>query len=303
MSLVAAVEDGKIVESASQTSIAKSQEDDTYSKDTFLQLLVAEVQNQDPLEPTSNTEWVSQYATFSELEIMQNLGSTVELSRASSLVGKTVVINSETSSGQTVTVEGKVDYVTYESGKAYVSVNGSLYSLDDVYNVVDSDYLTAFNKVYDWTVALNKLPAKTSLTLDDADDVEAVYEEYAGMSDYEKTFVASDNANKIEELYERIQELRKAQEAKEEEEETAEETEEADETQEAENEAGEEAAAAQGVTESETQEPESEISEEAAAQGVTETGTQEEAAQESGSGSSDEQLDRLTQDAEEGGET
>ena len=53
--LIAPVEDGKIVETESQSSLKKANNKNSmYSKDTFLQLLVAEVQNQDPLEPTSN---------------------------------------------------------------------------------------------------------------------------------------------------------------------------------------------------------------------------------------------------------
>ncbi len=36
--------------------------------DTFLQLLTAQMQNQDPLEPTNNTEWVAQLASFSSVE-------------------------------------------------------------------------------------------------------------------------------------------------------------------------------------------------------------------------------------------
>ncbi len=36
--------------------------------DDFLQLLCAEMQYQDPLEPTSNTDYVAQLATFSQLE-------------------------------------------------------------------------------------------------------------------------------------------------------------------------------------------------------------------------------------------
>lgn len=210
--LIAPVEDGKIVETESQASLAKAKEKEKksgYSKDTFLQLLVAEVQNQDPLQPTSNTEWVSQYATFSQLEAITNMSSSYDMSRATSLVGKSVVINAKDASGKTNTVEGKVDYVTYEGGKAFLSVNGGLYSLDDVYNVVDSGYMTAFNKVYEWSVKLNKLPAYASLTYQDADRVEEVYNEYDKMSDYEKSFVAGENSDKIKKLYERIQELKK----------------------------------------------------------------------------------------------
>ena len=74
MSLIQEIRDGELVKSASQKSMEKNTKSGM-GEDTFLQLLVAEVQNQDPLEPTSNTEWVSQYATFSELEQMQNMAS------------------------------------------------------------------------------------------------------------------------------------------------------------------------------------------------------------------------------------
>ena len=211
--LVAPVKDGKIQQTDSQTSLAKSKEKKAgYSKDTFLQLLVAEVQNQDPLEPTSNTEWISQYATFSELEAMNNMSSSFDLSRASTLVGKTVVLNTTNEAGKIVTVQGKVDFVTYEGGQAYLSINGSTYSMDDLHDIVDTEYMAAFDKVYDWSVKLNKLPAYENITLDDEEDVESVWGEYDKMSDYEKTFVAKENADKIGKLHERIGELKKIRE-------------------------------------------------------------------------------------------
>lgn len=212
--LIAPVKDGKIQETDSQASLAKAKEKEKgYSKDTFLQLLVAEVQNQDPLEPTSNTEWISQYATFSELEAMSNMSASFDLSRASALVGKTVVLNTTSETGKSTVVQGKVDYVTYEGGKAYLSINGSTYSMDDLHDVVDAEYLAAFDKVYEWSVKLNKLPAYENLTYDSREDVESVYNEYDKMSDYEKTFVASENEEKIKKLHERMQELIKIHDA------------------------------------------------------------------------------------------
>ena len=208
--LIAPVEDGKIKDTQSQTSLKNAKEkNSTYSKDTFLKLLVAEVQNQDPLEPTSNTEWISQYATFSELEAMQNMSSAFDLSRASSLVGKTVVLQTTSETGRVTTVQGKVDYVTYEGGKAYLSVNGATYSIDDLHDVVDTDYMKAFDKVYEWSVALNKLPSYENLTMDDAEDVDKLWNEYDSMSDYEKTFIAKENSDKITKYHDRIEEFRK----------------------------------------------------------------------------------------------
>ena len=65
MSLIAPVEDGKIVETQSQSSLDKAKKNSSSNgmdKDAFLQLLVAQMRYQDPLEPTSNTEFISQYA-------------------------------------------------------------------------------------------------------------------------------------------------------------------------------------------------------------------------------------------------
>lgn len=209
MALVAAVEDGKVVETQSQSSLAKTKKSSssTLDKDAFLQLLVAQMKYQDPLEPTSNTEYISQYATFSELEQMQNMSASMDLSRASELVGKTVYMKTTNSSGETGYVEGKVDYVYYENGKAYLSIDEELYSLDDLDTVVDDSYYNAYNVAMSLAVAINKLPSVKNLTLGEREKVEEIYNIYNSMSEYQKTFVASDYKKLIEQYYVRMQEL------------------------------------------------------------------------------------------------
>ena len=65
----------------------------TPSKDLFLQLLVAQIKNQDPLNPTDGTQFVSQLAQFSELEqvvaIRGDLDSQIAASGASGTAGTT----------------------------------------------------------------------------------------------------------------------------------------------------------------------------------------------------------------------
>ena len=129
MALVAPVENGKIVETASHTSVSKAAKSSSgMDKEAFLQLLVAQMKYQDPLEPTSNTEYIAQYAQFSQVEQMQNMSNSMDLQRASSLVGKEVYIKTTTSSGDTKLVQGKVDYVSYENNKAYLYINEKKYS-------------------------------------------------------------------------------------------------------------------------------------------------------------------------------
>lgn len=109
-------------------------------KDEFLQLLVCQMKNQDPLEPEKDTDFIAQLAQFSALEQMQNLNSTAVNSQAFGLVGKSVVIQTTTGSGQLNEVSGVVDYITIQQGKAKLSVNGQLYSIDDLVEVKDSWY-------------------------------------------------------------------------------------------------------------------------------------------------------------------
>lgn len=50
-------------------------------KETFLKLLVTQIQNQDPLNPTDSTQFVTQLAQFSELEQMTNVNTNLQAIR------------------------------------------------------------------------------------------------------------------------------------------------------------------------------------------------------------------------------
>lgn len=52
------------------------------SEEMFLHLLVAQLQNQDPLNPTDSTQFVSQLAQFSELEQVIAIRSDIESGKA-----------------------------------------------------------------------------------------------------------------------------------------------------------------------------------------------------------------------------
>lgn len=213
--MIGKVEDGKIVESNSAASLAKEsskKSNSTVDKDQFLQLLVAQMKYQDPLEPTSNTEYVSQYATFSELEQMQNMSASLELARASGLVGQTVLMDVTDSAGRTTTVQGNVDYVVYEANKAYLSINGELYSMDDLNTVADQKYLAAYALAAEFLNTYNKLPVPALLTIDDEEAVTKVNEMYQGMSDYEKKFITDDYVKGLKKLVDRMEELKLAEE-------------------------------------------------------------------------------------------
>lgn len=110
-------------------------------KDAFLQLLATEMQNQDPLEPTSNTEYISQLAQFSALEAMQDLNTTSQITQAISLTGSYVIMNTTDAAGNVKQISGLVDFVTVTDGKAYMSIDGKSYPFEDFDSVVDPNYI------------------------------------------------------------------------------------------------------------------------------------------------------------------
>ena len=75
-------------------------------KDAFLQLLVTQLKNQNPLDPQDNSAFVAQLAQFSSLEGITTLNSTVsslagnynssQALQASSLVGRNVIVQTNT---------------------------------------------------------------------------------------------------------------------------------------------------------------------------------------------------------------
>lgn len=212
MGVVQEVKDGKFVENNSAASLAEANKkkrtgNDSLDKDAFLQLLVAQMKYQDPLEPTSNTEYISQFATFSELEQMQNMSASMDLFRASALVGQTVLLNVRDSQGRLTQVQGPVDFVTYENNKAYLSIRGELYSMDDLATVADPTYIEAYKLAADWLNILKKLPAMENLTIADREKVEKLSEMYDKMTDYQKEFLTDEEVDTMKKYVAKMKDL------------------------------------------------------------------------------------------------
>ncbi len=86
-----------------QNETSKNQE---LGKNEFMELMIAQLKNQNPLEPQDNGDFIAQLAQFSSLEEMQKLSGNVDdvvgqfrstqALQASAMVGRTVLVPSQT---------------------------------------------------------------------------------------------------------------------------------------------------------------------------------------------------------------
>lgn len=129
----------------SELSIREKQPDpaerNALGQDAFLQLMITQMNNQNPLDPQSNSEFVAQLAQFSSVEGLDKLNNAVgdmaasfqssQALQASSMVGRAVKVDSETAylgaSGQ---ISGTIDlpYSTHDLNINIYNTAGQLVS-------------------------------------------------------------------------------------------------------------------------------------------------------------------------------
>jgi len=130
----------------------KTADKSTLGKDDFLNLLITELKYQNPLEPMESREFISQMATFSSLEQMQNLNtgfdalaSTVNdvllpnlmLQQSGSMIGREIFyLNPEAEEGQEI-LTGTVESAVIRKGALYYIVNNQEISASDIQQIGD----------------------------------------------------------------------------------------------------------------------------------------------------------------------
>jgi flagellar basal-body rod modification protein FlgD len=108
-------------------------------KDDFLKLLTTQLQNQDPMNPMEDMDFIGQMAQFSSLEQMLNLGKSVEtiannqnansISQAMLYLGTTITAKTPE---MEEAVTGVVEMVGFDSGVPYLKVGNDAFTLSDI---------------------------------------------------------------------------------------------------------------------------------------------------------------------------
>ena len=124
-------------EISAASTTGTSQPTDTLDQNAFLNLLLTQMQNQDPLQPMDNTAYIAQLAQFSSLEQMQQvnqkldgLTQTMQGSAITGLLGHTVTAQLPDAAEP---LTGTVTAVTYNQGTPMIVVDG---------NTIDPSYIS-----------------------------------------------------------------------------------------------------------------------------------------------------------------
>jgi flagellar basal-body rod modification protein FlgD len=104
-------------------------------KNEFLKMLVAQMQNQDPMEPVDNAQMTADLAQFSALEQMENLNTKFESYQESTATAMSLM-----NAGKQVALElhdgtpvsGTLEKIQWIGGETQFVVNGETYAQGDV---------------------------------------------------------------------------------------------------------------------------------------------------------------------------
>ena len=118
-------------------------------KDDFLALLAAQLQYQNPLEPQSDTQFISQLAQFSSLSYMQTLSQSMTTYQYFNLAGKYVYADVTMDTGEKESVYGVVDRVIMQDGTAFAQVGEYLIDCSKISQVIDKDLFTGNSSLLD----------------------------------------------------------------------------------------------------------------------------------------------------------
>jgi len=132
MSSVTAASQASNVRTLEELNKTRNTGKKSLGQEDFLKILVAQMANQDPLEPTGNAEFLAQMAQFTMLEQIKEMSLSFATSQAYSMVGKYVYVED----GQNI-IFGKVDGVVKEGNTHYLMIGGNAYDASKVAGVMD----------------------------------------------------------------------------------------------------------------------------------------------------------------------
>lgn len=124
---------GDIANVGNSSALAKSKSDPlSLQMEGFLQMMIAQFQNQDPENAASTTDMLNQMVQMSMIQAISNITDAVTLNYSASLVGKEVTLGSYDSDGRLKEIVGTITGTGTYNGNPVIFVNGTSYSMSSI---------------------------------------------------------------------------------------------------------------------------------------------------------------------------
>lgn len=107
--------------------------------DSFLALIVAQMTNQDFMNPMDDTQMVTQMVQMNTMQMMQEMAVQTKTSYVMGLVGKTVTAARINVSGELLKETGPVQKVTLTNNEFAIYVNGKRFTLEQLMEIGTTD--------------------------------------------------------------------------------------------------------------------------------------------------------------------
>lgn len=139
------------------TAVGKADKiEEISTADDFIAMLVAEIQNQDPLEPMDNAEYIAQLTQFQTLDAVNALRDDIQDMTSINMIGKEVA----TTLGDGTTIKGVVQSIYKENGVVMLDLGDYAVKFEDVVAIQektenDDIYNDILNELKNITNAIN----------------------------------------------------------------------------------------------------------------------------------------------------
>jgi flagellar basal-body rod modification protein FlgD len=109
-------------------------------KDQFLQILVTQLRNQDPMQPLQDKDFIAQMAQFSSLEQMTNMSKELTALKqsagmATGIIGTSVTWMQTNEDQSVVNRSGIVDSIVWRAGVQYAAVDGAEVPINEILSI------------------------------------------------------------------------------------------------------------------------------------------------------------------------
>ena len=116
-------------------AVFTEKKDNGVTVDDFLTLMVAQLKNQDFMNPVDDTQYVTQLAQFATMQQMQEMATYMKTNYVMSLVGKNVTAAKVSVSGELQKETGAVQKISLVNNEYAVYVNGKKFTLEQIMEV------------------------------------------------------------------------------------------------------------------------------------------------------------------------